>query len=225
MIKETIIVDSEEELLDSLDSDFENEKSEEELPGNYYCDNRLLREQLSKYAEEFREAKENGWNRPEIPPYVASSIVKIANGTSMHPNYHAYPDREGMVGEAILTLVKYVHNYNPDKSPSAFAYITEIAKRSFWRYIEEEKKHVYLKAKKIQRAGVEDEIFDMQSQDVDEEFKNTFVELLQDSTDIVQNFEEKLEAKRRKAREKAKEKRQKPKGSLVKHIKKKDSDG
>lgn len=225
MEKKTIIVDSEEELLESLDSDFENDKSEEKKPSNHYCDNDLLRKQLIEYAQEFKEARENDWERPQLPPYVSYSILEIAKRTSMLPSYARYPDREGMVGEAVLNLVKYIHNYKEEKSPNAFAYVTQMVKTSFWRYIEEEKKHVYVRAKKIQRAGVEDEIFDMQSQDTDGDFHNTFVELLQDSTDIVEDFEKKLEKKRKKARDKAREKRANSTSKLAKHIKKKDSDG
>jgi hypothetical protein len=38
-----------------------------------------------------------------------------------------------------------MHNYNPEKSPNAHAYITMICNNSFIQYIQKEKKHSAIK--------------------------------------------------------------------------------
>jgi len=50
-----------------------------------------------------------------------------------------------MTSEAVYTCIKYMGNFNPEKSTNAFAYITQICKRSFKAFIKKQKRHSYLK--------------------------------------------------------------------------------
>ena len=52
-----------------------------------------------------------------------------------------------MICEAVLTCIKYMHNFNPDKSKYAFAYISKICFNSFRSYIKKQKKHSEIKDK------------------------------------------------------------------------------
>lgn len=193
--------DLDTDLLDVIDDEEIEDIEEVSAPTNWYVDVERLTPELLDYSEKFKAWRDGGkvGDRPVLPEYVAYAILEISNRLSMLRNYIGYPDRDGMVGAAIENMVKYVHNYNPEKG-DGFSYITQCVKTSFWRYINEEKVHLYVKAKKIQMAGIEDEIFNIQDHDEESEFKNTFIELLQDSTDIIDNFEERMKKKKEKSR-------------------------
>lgn len=45
----------------------------------------------------------------------------------------------------ILTTIKYVHNFNEEKSNNPFAYITTIITNSFIGYITKQKRHSQIK--------------------------------------------------------------------------------
>lgn len=72
-------------------------------------------------------------------------IVKIANNYSKLGSFSGYTWREDMVSEAVLTCIKYLHNFNPDKSSNPFSYITTICKNAFINYITKQKKHSNIK--------------------------------------------------------------------------------
>lgn len=50
-----------------------------------------------------------------------------------------------MVSVAILTVIKYVHNFDVDKSNNPFAYISTICSRAFLQYIAYSNKHGKIK--------------------------------------------------------------------------------
>lgn len=50
-----------------------------------------------------------------------------------------------MVGSAILTVCKYIHNFNLEKSQNPFAYISTITTRAFLQYIAYSKRHGKIK--------------------------------------------------------------------------------
>lgn len=50
-----------------------------------------------------------------------------------------------MKAEGILTVIKYLRNFNPEKSNNPFAYITTIISNSFIGYITKQKKHSQIK--------------------------------------------------------------------------------
>jgi hypothetical protein len=204
--KTKIDTDLDTDLLDVIDeSDIDSDDEDGDVnPSNWYVDPERLQPELLEYSIKFKEWRDNDkvGERPRLPEYVAYAILEISNRTSMLRNYIGYPDRDGMVGAAIENMVKYVHNYNPEKG-DGFSYITQCVKTAFWRYINAEKVHLYVKAKKIQMAGIEDEIYSLQDHEEDVEFRDTFIELLQDSTDIIDNFETRMKTKKEKSRKKS----------------------
>lgn len=72
-------------------------------------------------------------------------LLNIANQYSSKGNFSGYTWREDMVGEAVLTCVKYLKNFNREKSNNPFAYITQICYNSFVNYIKTQRKHSTIK--------------------------------------------------------------------------------
>lgn len=102
----------------------------------YYVKN----SELLPLISEFRD---NG----HMSEKLGELIMKIATNYANKGSFYAYTWKEDMVGEAVLTVVKYLHNFDPLKQqkPNPFAYITMIIHRSFLNYIRKQKKHSEIK--------------------------------------------------------------------------------
>ncbi len=72
-------------------------------------------------------------------------ILNIAKNYANKGNFSGYTWVDDMIGDAVLTCVKYIKNFNLDKSDNAFAYVTTICQRSFMNYINKQKKHSEIK--------------------------------------------------------------------------------
>ena len=72
-------------------------------------------------------------------------LLNIAEQYSSKGNFSGYTWRDDMVGEAVLTCVKYLKNFNREKSNNPFSYITQICYNSFVNYIKIQKKHSTIK--------------------------------------------------------------------------------
>lgn len=114
---------------------------------SFYVRNKDLLVEIHKYRKTCRY-DENG-------KYVVGSgratetlgrmIMKIANGLAQKPNYSGYTWVDDMKAEAMLTVIKYLKNFDPEKSQNPFAYITQICSNSFMGYINKQKRHSKIK--------------------------------------------------------------------------------
>ena len=64
-----------------------------------------------------------------------------------------------MICDGIENCVRYIHNFNPEKSKNPFAYFTQIIYFSFLRRISMEKKQLEIKNKILEKTNF-DEVFD-----------------------------------------------------------------
>ena len=94
-----------------------------------------------KYNEDGKYIKCSGIMSQEL----GKMIWLISDGLSKKSNFYGYTWREDMVGSGILTVCKYLHNFNLDKSQNPFAYISQICNRAFLQYIAYSKKHGKIK--------------------------------------------------------------------------------
>ena len=76
---------------------------------------------------------------------LALMLINIAKRYSSKGSFARYTWREDMVSEAVLTCIKYLKNFNSEKSDNAFAYVTQICKNSFKAYIKKQTKHKEIK--------------------------------------------------------------------------------
>jgi len=72
-------------------------------------------------------------------------LIQIMKGLSSKGNFYGYTWKEDMVAEGLLTCVKYLKNFDPEKSQNPFSYITKIGYMSFIAYIKKQKKHSEIK--------------------------------------------------------------------------------
>ena len=119
---------------------------------NHYVDNKRLYTEMIKYVNAYNAAKERGEVPPKASNYIGECIWLIANRLSTNRNFIGYSYREEMIGDAIENCLRYLHNFNPDKSNNPFAYFTQIMYYAFLRRIEKEKKQSYIKYKSMENS-------------------------------------------------------------------------
>ena len=131
---------------------------------DHYVNNKDFLNALENYFAEVNRAEEKGLDKPPIPRYIGECFLKIANHLSYKPNFVNYMFKEDMICDGIENCVRYIHNFNPEKSKNPFAYFTQIIYYAFLRRISLEKKQLEIKNKILERSNF-DEVFD--TNDVD----------------------------------------------------------
>lgn len=132
---------------------------------NHYVDNKKLYEEMIKYKKTYNEAIEADEIPPQVNDYIGECMWLIANRLSTNRNFIGYTYRDEMVGDAIENCLRYVHNFNPEKSKNPFAYFTQIMYYAFLRRIDKEKKQSYIKYKTMQNSIVMNTLVEMPPED------------------------------------------------------------
>lgn len=169
-----------------------------------YVDNKQLYQALVQWQKELKAAHKKKLPKPQLPEYVAECMIKMANRLSQKAGFVNYTYREDMVGDALESCLRYIHNFNPAKSTNAFAYITQIIHNAFIRRIQKEQKQLYVKMKIVDDA---DFLGSYERQDGDStHYNNSYVTYLQENKgDVISKFEIWKESKKTKANAKKKE--------------------
>ena len=130
----------------------------------HYVNNKDFLAALEQYAIDVARAKEREQPKPRIPRYIGECFLKIANHLSYKPNFVNYMFKDDMICDGIENCVRYIHNFNPEKSKNPFAYFTQIIYYAFLRRIQQGKKQLEIKNKILEKTNF-DEVFD--SNDLD----------------------------------------------------------
>ena len=130
----------------------------------HYVNNKEFLAALEVYIDQVNRAKLNDKAPPQIPRYIGECFLKIANHLSYKPNFVNYMFKDDMICDGIENCVRYIHNFNPEKSKNPFAYFTQIIYYAFLRRISQEKKQLEIKNKILEKSNF-DEVFD--SNDLD----------------------------------------------------------
>lgn len=118
-----------------------------------------------------------------ISAYSANAIMMIANKLANRPNFIGYSYKQDMVSDGIYTCLKYFDKFDPDHTKfNPFGYFSQINFFAFLQRIAKEKKQTAIKGKIL--AKVPFDMFDVQDQDMDEDFKNSFTEFLQEHNHV-----------------------------------------
>ena len=125
----------------------------------HYVNNKEFLAALIKYREDKEIAEIKGLPKPVIPRYIGDCFLKIANHLSFKPNFVNYMFKDDMICDGIENCVRYIHNFNPEKSKNPFAYFTQIIYYAFLRRIQQEKKQLEIKNKILEKTNF-DEVFD-----------------------------------------------------------------
>ena len=130
----------------------------------HYVNNKEFLAALEVYIAQVNRAKLNDTEPPQIPRYIGECFLKIANHLSYKPNFVNYMFKDDMICDGIENCVRYINNFNPEKSKNPFAYFTQIIYYAFLRRISQEKKQLEIKNKILEKSNF-DEVFD--SNDLD----------------------------------------------------------
>ena len=118
----------------------------------HYVDNKRLYEEMCVYIREYNDAVADGKQTPRVSNYIGECVWLIANRLSTNRNFIGYTYRDEMIGDAIENCLRYIHNFNPEKSNNPFAYFTQIMYYAFLRRIDREKKQTYIKYKTMENS-------------------------------------------------------------------------
>ena len=124
-----------------------------------YVNNKEFLQALENYFAEVERAALNDKPKPQIPRYIGECFLKIANHLSYKPNFVNYMFKDDMICDGIENCVRYISNFNPEKSKNPFAYFTQIIYYAFLRRISQEKKQLEIKNKILEKTNF-DEVFD-----------------------------------------------------------------
>lgn len=132
---------------------------------NHYVDNKKLYAEMSLYIASYRAAKEAGVELPRVNNYVGSCISAIAEKLATARNFASYSFREDMVGDAKENCLRYLHNFDPQKTNNPFAYFTQIMYYAFLRRIDKEKKQAYIRYKSLENSMIMNNLVEMAPDD------------------------------------------------------------
>ena len=126
----------------------------EKAKGAHYVDNKLLYAEMTKSIEKYNKHVEEGKQPPKVTDYIGSCIYLIATKMATKGNFSAYTYKEDMIGDAIETCLRYIHNFDPTKYSNPFAYFTQIVYFAFLRRIEKEQKQSYIRYKCMESSSI-----------------------------------------------------------------------
>ena len=125
----------------------------------HYVDNKVFLDALIQYKKQIQEALANEQPRPKVPNYIGECFLKIATHLSYRPNFINYMFREDMICDGIENCLRYVDNFDPEKSTNPFAYFTQIIYYAFIRRIEKEKMQLKIKNKILDQSEYSEVFF------------------------------------------------------------------
>lgn len=88
-----------------------------------------------------------------MPNDVGNGIMKIINNFALKGRWRGYTYIDDMKSDAFLTCLKYIHNFNIEKSNNAFAYITQITKFAFRQFTDKENNQTAIKLKAVNESS------------------------------------------------------------------------
>lgn len=114
---------------------------------HHYVDNQQFYKDIVKFREECDRNRKMGLPRPNIPQEIVDNIILISTHLAYRPNFSGYTFRDDMVHAGIENCVRYIENFDPEKSQNPFAYFTSVCWYAFVRLIKESKKQSIIKGK------------------------------------------------------------------------------
>lgn len=143
---------------------------------NYVDNKALYKDILENWYPKVEKWIEGGKKGPPPPvtDFMGRCIYDTAVNFCRHRKFfHLKHIHDDLASYGMLTVLKYIHNFNPYKYNNPFAYITMIINNAFFQYIKKETKN-----NKSKTAMVEQAYFDqLMASDQGEE---SYISLLND---------------------------------------------
>lgn len=118
-----------------------------------YVNNAEMTRVISEWVLEIKKIEDRS-NWPRMPEYLGECFLKIVNNYGNKVNFRNYTYLEDMKAEALLSCIKYAHNFDPEKSQNAFAYFTQVTHTYFLQVMEREKKQAKIKMREISEQSI-----------------------------------------------------------------------
>jgi len=181
----------------------------------HYVSNKDLYEAVKTYIKLCNDAEKMNEEIPQVPEYIAECIWKIANKIATKPNFTNYTYKEDMILDGVECCLRYIRNFNPDKSTNPFSYFTQTIYYAFLRRIEKEKRHQYLKYKSMENALLSTQSIGTANPYDTSRFALVRENIYDNILDFIEDYEDKQSAKSLKKKQKRKpSKKPKPSNSL-----------
>jgi len=119
----------------------------------HYVKNKDFLAAMIEYKNACNLADSSNLKRPQIPNYIGSCFLKLSTRISFKPNYVNYPFKDEMISDAYFTCVKYIQNFNSEKSENPFSYFTSIVENCFKQRIAKEKKQLVIRDRLLDAKG------------------------------------------------------------------------
>jgi hypothetical protein len=148
---------------------------------NYYVSNEDLLKAITEYQKGLHESVENGTEEPQMSNYIGECIIKIASKFAYRNNFINYSYRDEMISDGIEACVTGVKKFDTAYS-NPFAYLTQCCFYAFISRIKREKTQQYVRSEMIKNFGIE--TFNIQDQDLDEDFRMSFEEFMNSNMNI-----------------------------------------
>ena len=157
--------DLNEELIEELIINEPITKVKKKKVSQNYINNSDFYDAIVDYKLKCDIARQDALPKPQISRYIGECFNKLAEGLSRRPNFFGYSYRDDMVFDGIENCLRYVENFNPEKTKNPFAYFTQILWWAFVRRIKKVKTQQYIKYKATEIYGVMDTAEYMESAD------------------------------------------------------------
>jgi hypothetical protein len=129
---------------------------------NYYLDKVTFNAALKEHKTGCLAAEAAGEELPRVSEYIGACFVKIATGLAHKHNFRSYSFVNEMKSDAIMTMLKYVRSYDPDRrnpdtgqATSALSYFTQTAHYAFIGRITAEAKQTKIKRALVYSADID----------------------------------------------------------------------
>lgn len=117
----------------------------------HYVNNEKLLQHMVSYRNSVKKWKDNDevGDKPKVDDYIGLCLLNIAERFARMPKFCNWPFTEEMIADSIENCLRYIDNFNPEKSKNPFSYFTQITYYAFLRRIQKENRQVYIKYKAI----------------------------------------------------------------------------
>ena len=87
----------------------------------HYVNNKEFYEAIRAYINHCRMAEDMESDLPRVPEYIGECFFKIAQRIATKPNFTNYTFKEDMILDGVENCLRYIRNFNPDKSKNPFS--------------------------------------------------------------------------------------------------------
>lgn len=128
----------------------------------HYVSNPDLYESFVEWYSAMENAEKDGLPEPRMPDKIGLAFLQIAENLAKKSNWLSNTKwKEEMVGNAIISCVKYAKSFNPKVSTNPFSYFTQTCYYSFLHTIRLEKKQDYVKHKSMMNTMMNNNLMEM----------------------------------------------------------------